>query len=127
MPKYVPVQRPDIRVIPYLDPAQPATIQLYTAQELAERRAQDRVLYARWLARQAAQAERDRRVRRLMLGFGAVLAAVLVGGVGLLIWLAYTTIISIGAGLLLVPLALLALAGLTFGGHRCVTIVQHWH
>jgi Flp pilus assembly protein TadB len=127
MPKYVPVQRPDIRVIPYVDPAQPAAMQLYTAQELAQRRAQDRVLYARWQLRQAEYAERDRKVRKFMLGFAAAFAAVAVVAVGLLVWLAYTAIVSIGAGLLLVPLALVALAGVAFGGHRCVTIVQHWH
>jgi hypothetical protein len=127
MAHYQPAPRPDTRVIPYVDPAQPATVQLYTAQDLAARRAQDRILYARWLARQAQFAEHDRKVRRLMFRISAVAAVVLAGGVGLLAWAAWQAIASIGAGLLLVPLALLALAGLVFGGHRCITIVEHRH
>jgi hypothetical protein len=127
MANYHPAPRPDTRIIPYVDPAQPATVQLYTPQELAARRAQDRILYARWLVRQARIAEHDRKVRRLMLRIGLGVAVVLVGGVGVLVWLIWQAIVSAGAALLLVPLALLALAGLVFGGHRCITIVEHRH
>lgn len=97
-----------------------------TPAEVAARRRTDQVLYARWVERQAEFAERDRRVRRFMLGFGAVLALVLVAGVAVLGWLAYRA----GGGMwlvLLVPLVVLALAGMGAGGRRCVTIVQHWH
>ncbi len=127
MAKPVPVRVPEPRIIHYVDPAQPANLQVFTVQELVERRAQDRVLYARWVARQAAIAERDRKTRKVMLGVAAGAGTVLLAGTGLLAWLAYQAILSAGAALLLVPLILLGLAGAAFGGHRCVTIVQHWH
>jgi hypothetical protein len=36
----------------------------------------------------------------------------------------YQAVTSLGTGLLVVPLVILALAGLLAGGHRCITIVQ---
>ena len=125
MAHYQPAPRPDTRVIPYVDPAQPATVQLYTAQDLAARRAQDRILYARWLARQAALAEHDRKVRKLLLRIAAAAAVMLVGGVGLLIWLIWQALLNVA--LMLVPLLILGAAGLLIGGHRCITIVEHRH
>jgi hypothetical protein len=128
MAKHVPVSRPDTRVIHYVDPAPgPQELWYYTPAQLAARRHRDRILYARWVMRQAEFAEQDRRVRRFMLGFGAVLAAAIVTGLVLLVVMVYQAITSLGVGLLVVPLVILALAGLTFGGHRCITIVQHWH
>ena len=124
----LPVQQPAPRIIHYIDPAMPAGgLAPMTERELAARRAQDRILVARWKARQAAIAERDRKVRRFWLGFGVVFglgALALVGGV---VWFVVHAAVSLGAGLLAIPLAILALAGLAVGGHRCVTIVQHMH
>jgi hypothetical protein len=40
---------------------------------------------------------------------------------GWLLW------VGIGLGVLAVPALALILAGLAVGGHRCITVVQHWH
>jgi hypothetical protein len=123
--QYTPVA-PATRVVHYLDPAMPAGgITPLTERELLRKRAEDRVLYARWVKRQAAIAERDRKVRRFWFGFGAVVGLAGLAALGVAVWFVMHAAATLG--LLAIPLALLALAGLAVGGHRCVTIVQHWH
>jgi len=95
--------------------------------ELAARRKREAEEYARWRARQDALAEHDRKVRRFLLGFGAAVGTGLVAGIGVAGWLVWHAFAAAGVGLIAVPLALLATAGLVVGGHRCVTVVQHWH
>jgi hypothetical protein len=48
-----------------------------------------------------------------------VLAALIVFG-----WLLWT---GIGLGVLALPVLALVVTALAVGGHRCVTVVQHWH
>ncbi|MFC0527238.1 hypothetical protein [Phytohabitans kaempferiae] len=121
---YLPAQ-PAPRVIHYADPGNPTSgLAPLSNRELAIKRQRDRVLYARWVARQAQIAERDRKVRRFWLGFGIVagltVVAVIAGAV--------VAVASLGLGLILaIPAVLLLLGGLAVGGHKCVTVVQHWH
>ena len=118
--------QPAPRVIHYIDPTMPATgMTVLTERELLARRERDRVLYARWVQRRAQLAERDRKVRRFWLGFGAVVGVAGLALVGWLVWFVFHAAASLG--LFAIPLALLALSGLVAGGHRCVTIVQHMH
>lgn len=120
---------PAPRVIHYVHPA-PATdtsLLLHGAAELATRRRQEQILYARWLARRAVQTERDRKVRRFWLGFGAVVGTAVVAGLVVLGWLAYHAIAAVGTGLLGIAAAVALVALLGFAGHRCVTVIQHWH
>lgn len=117
-------------VVYYVQPgAQTPT--LYDPAQLAEQRHRDAVLYARWVERQAAFRERDRRTRRLALRIAAVATAVLLGGGAVLGWLTYRAVTSaaadIGAVLAGAAITVLVLAALAAGGHRCVTIVKHWH
>jgi hypothetical protein len=132
MAKYLPVQAPAAapRVIHYPDPAAQGVLAYVTPRELAARRAEQRMLYARWAARQAAIAEHDRKVRRFLLGFGAVIALALLAGIGVAawwIWRAVTGITPDGLTAGLGLLGLLGLALLVVGGSRCITVVQHWH
>ena len=117
------------RVVHYVDPARRDTTEL-TALGLAERavrRAEQRELYADWRLRQAEIAEYDRKFRRFWLGFGAVIGTAVLAGAGFLGWLAWHAVTATALGLLAVPLVVLAAAGVVVGGHRCITIVQHWH
>lgn len=131
MAKHVPVPAATVaqppRVIHYPDPAAQGAVQLYTVEELEAKRDYDRLLYLRWLDRQAEFADRDRKVRRFWLGFGAIVALVVLATVCGLGWMIWHAAANAGAGLLAIPLALLALAGIAVGGHKCVTVVQHWH
>lgn len=99
--------------------------------EFVRRYPNDQVLYARWLARQAQIAEQDRKMRRSMAIFAAILGTVLLAIAGLFAWLCSQAIASVSnldADLLLGGLfVLLVLAGLIVGGHRCVTVIKHWH
>ncbi len=127
MAKHVPVQAPAPRVVHYVDPAARQELLHSTAAQLAARQREQRLLYARWEARQAAIAERDRKVRRFWLGFGAVVGTAVLAGLAVAGWLVYHAITTAGIGLLAVPLIVLAAAGVAVGGHRCITTVQHWH
>jgi hypothetical protein len=49
------------------------------------------------------------------------------GGCGVLGWLAYRALTATSLGLLAIPLALLAVFAVVAGGRRCITVVQHWH
>jgi hypothetical protein len=122
-PAVVPVPAPAVRVIHYTDPANQDLALYQSPAQIAARQRDYRVQYAKWALRQEALAERDRKVRRFWLGFGAVTGvAVLAVLVGLVCLIA-----SIGLGLLAVPLLFAAVAGVVVGGNRCITIVQHWH
>jgi hypothetical protein len=129
MSKHIQVQAPAPRVVHYVDPApaRTAEILLYSAAQLAQRRREEHLLYTRWVARQARYAEHDRKVRRFWLGFGSVVGGCLVAAVGAGGWLLYHAVTHTPLGLLAVPLLVLAGLGVAVGGHRCITVVQHWH
>jgi fatty acid desaturase len=126
MGKRLPVTRPPApHVLHYVNPSTPAEVAYpLSPAQLAARQRQQQLSYLRWKTRQEAIAARDRKARRFWLGFGAVTALVLLGGLVFAGWLLWT---GIGLGVLAVP-ALAAIVGvLAVGGHRCITIVQHWH
>lgn len=114
----------------YYFPVQSAAdLIVYTPAELAERRRQDAVLVARWKQRQAAIAERDRKTRRFLLGLGAVVGVGVLAGLAGLGWLAHRALAGLSAPEVIgaVAAVLIVLGFATVAGHRCVTIVQHWH
>ena len=126
MNRRLPATRPPApRVIHYVDPATPAELAypLHPAQ-LAARQRQQQAVYLRWKARQDAIAVRDRKVRRFWLGFGAVLGLAVLAALAVAGWLLWT---GIGLGVLAVPVLAGLVAALAVGGHRCITVVQHWH
>ncbi|GAA1879622.1 hypothetical protein [Asanoa iriomotensis] len=129
MAKQLPVQQPAaVRIIHYIDPATGGgDLQTLTERELIAKRQRDQIVYARWLQRRAVIAERDRKVRRFWLGFGIVFGLGALAVIGGVVWFLFNMTAALGLGLLSIPVAILALAGLAVGGHRCVTIVQHWH
>jgi hypothetical protein len=123
MAKRLPAMPVTTRVIYYPDPAPYRGELLHgTEAQLAAWRQEQHLLYVRWKARQAAIAEHDRRVRRFMLGLGATVGVGVVGGLVVAGWL-LAGLLG-GLGLLAIPFVV---AGLAVGGHRCVTVVQHWH
>ena len=129
MSKRLPATRPPAaRVVHYVDTASPAEVvyPLHPAQ-LAVQRRQQQAMYLRWKARQEQIAERDRKVRRFWLGFGLVLAVGLLAGIAFVAWLVWQALTAISLGALAVPVVILLIAALGVGGHRCVTVVQHWH
>ena len=140
MSRRVPVSRPPTpRVIHYVDPATPAapavlmnTHQLAIQQKrqaarYAQWKQRQQAMYLRWKARQEAIAERDRKVRRFWLGFGAVLALGLLAGLAVVAWLVWQALAAVSLGVLAVPALIVLVAVLGVGGHRCITVVQHWH
>ncbi len=128
MSKRLPTMRPPMtaaRVVHYVDPATTAELAYpLSPAQLAAKQQRDRVLYARWKARQLAIAERDRKVRRFWLGFGAVIGLAVLITLGVAGWLLWT---GLGLGILAIPLLIGGCAVLAVGGHKCVTVVQHWH
>ena len=129
--RHLPVQPiQPVRVVHYVDPAMQSDLQRYgllNPAEMVRQQQRNTELYLRWKARQAEIKERDTKLRRFWLSFGAVIAVAflaVVGGVGWLIW---TYLAAIDLGVFAIPAVLLLASGLLFGGHRCVTIVQHWH
>ena len=89
------------RVVHYVDPATPAELAYpLSPAQLAAKQQRDRALYARWKARQLAIAERDRKVRRFWLGFGAVIGLAVLLALGVAGWLLWT---GLGLGVLAVP------------------------
>jgi hypothetical protein len=126
MVKRLPATRPPApRVIHYVDPATPAelTYPMHPGQ-LAARQRREQALYATWKARQEALAARDRKVRRFWLGFGAVTGVAALAALVAASWLLWT---GIGLGILALPVLAAIVAALAVGGHRCITVVQHWH
>jgi len=118
---------PAPRIVHYPDPAGPRRLVAYPARELAARRREHDLLYARWAERQAVIAEHDRRARRFLLGLGAVVGTAFLAVVAVVGWIVWHAIANVGLGALAVPVVILGLAGLVVGGHRCITVVQHWH
>jgi hypothetical protein len=108
----------------YTNPAQQDML-LLTVAEVQARRRQDQLLYARWTQRQAVYAERDRKVRRFWLGFGASVGVAVVVALVVAGWLLYTA--AGGAWVLLALLGVPALGVVVPVGHRCITTIQHWH
>lgn len=128
--KRLPAQRP--RVVHYPDPTRSQALYPYLspvqqAAYLARREREYRLAYAEWRVRQSEYAASDRKVRRFWLGFGAVVATAVLSGVGLLVWAVFHAFTAIGLGLFALPFVVLALTGVVVGGHRCVTVIQHWH
>src|SRR5438046_3170636 len=101
---------PAPRVVHYPDPATRHDLAYLTPAELAARRREQQLMYARWLVRQAAIAEHDRKVRRFWLGFGATVAVVVLVGLAVAGWLVYRAVTGAGLGLLAVPAVVLAVA-----------------
>jgi uncharacterized membrane protein YdbT with pleckstrin-like domain len=126
MTRRLPVTRPPApRVIHYVDPATPAEMAYpWNPAELAVRQQRDAVLVARWKKRQEALAKRDRKVRQFWLGFGAVFALILLAALIVLGWLLWAVL---GLGVLALPVVALTCCAVAVGGHKCVTVVQHWH
>src|SRR4051794_14798260 len=86
------------RVITYIQPEPVPTHYLYSRAELAARRAEQQALYARWVERQLAIAERDRKVRRFLLGFGAVVGTGVLTGLGVVGWIVYHALTGVSSG-----------------------------
>jgi fatty acid desaturase len=128
MSKRLPTMRPPTRVLHYVDPATSAELAYpLNPAQLAAKQRQQHVAYLRWKARQEAIAERDRKARRFWFGFGAILALALLAGLAVGAWLVWQFFAAISLGVLAVPAVILLVAVLGVGGHRCVTVVQHWH
>lgn len=123
------------RVVYYPDPTTDPYTDLirYTPTQLAARHCRDRQLYAAWVTRQAAIAQRDRRNRRILLAVLGGLALAVVAGLALAGWFAYHTVTAAtattpaGGWLIGVALGLLLLAGLAGVGHKCITVIEHRH
>jgi fatty acid desaturase len=116
------------QVIHYVDPSSPAELAypMHPGQ-LAARQRKQQAMYLRWKARQEAIAERDRKLRRFWLGFGTVIALATLTGLALAGWWIWQGLAAVSLGVLAVPVVILLVAALGVGGHRCVTVVQHWH
>ena len=116
-----------VRVVHYVDPAMQSDLQRYgllNPAEIVRQQQRNTELYLRWKTRQADIRERDTKFRRVFLGLGAVIGVAFLAAVLLAGWLLWTVV---GLGVLAVPLVL-GLGGIAaFGGHRCITIVQHMH
>jgi sterol desaturase/sphingolipid hydroxylase (fatty acid hydroxylase superfamily) len=110
-------------VVHYVDPTSQQMLYLTPAQ-LAARQRQDALLYARWRQRRKVQRERDRKLRRFWLGFGATVGLAFLTAMLFVGWLIWTVV---GLGVLAVPLVIGLSVVLAAGGHRCITIVQHMH
>jgi len=129
MDRRLPATRPPVaRIIHYVNTATPAELAypMHPA-ELAAQQRREQVAYLRWKQRQEVIATRDRKVRRFWLGFGAIVAVALLTGLAVAAWLIWQALAAISLGVLAVPVVLLLAAVLGVGGHRCVTVVQHWH
>jgi uncharacterized membrane protein YdbT with pleckstrin-like domain len=126
MAKRLPtVRRPAARVVQYVDPATPAELAFpLSPAQLAARQRRQIAQYVQWKAQQEAIAARDRKVRRFWLGFGAVIGLAVLAAVVAAGWLLWA---GVGLGILAVPALALLVAALAVGGHRCITVVQHWH
>jgi hypothetical protein len=118
------------RVVYYTDPAPHADLVYYNPRQLAARRRAEAEQYARWEARQLAIAERDRKVRRFMLGFGAVVGTGFLAGLGVVGWMVWHALAGLSATVGLAAFGVAAVLGagaLVVGGHKCITVVKHWH
>ncbi|MEV4275854.1 hypothetical protein [Actinoplanes xinjiangensis] len=120
----LPVPQQTAQVVYLPDPAMQADLEQLNASQLQTRRAQQRALYEIWQKRQARIAAHDLKVRRFWLGFGSVFALALLLLAVFVGWWLWT---AVGLGVLAIPLLFLATTVTAVGGHRCITIVQHWH
>lgn len=120
---YYPV--PDPGTVAPIAPADLAEYRRHVA-ELAARRRTDRILAARWRQRQTEIAARDRRNRRRMAVVVVPLTVGVLGGLGTAGWLLWHALAGVNLLAVLV-LAALGLAAVGKVGHRCITVVQHWH
>src|SRR4051794_4929004 len=128
MAKSVPAPRRMTRPVQYIDAVpRVGEVTLVTRAELAARRRREAAQYNRWYPRQLEIAERDRKVRRFLLGGGPAGGAGLLAGIGVAGWIVWYALAGVGVGLLAVPVAALVAGGLVVGGHRCITVIQHWH
>ena len=120
--------RPVVHYQPTPAPLTPADLVGYQryAAEVAARRQQDRVLYLRWKQRQAAIAEHDRRARAFLLALATTVGVGVLAALALTVWLLWHAITGID-WILALPLAVIGLGVLGGAGHRCITVVQHWH
>jgi hypothetical protein len=117
------------RVVHYIDPTPRADLVMYSRRQLAARRREQAAMYNRWLQRQHAIAEHDRKIRRFLIGFGAAAGIGLLAILAVAGWLVYRAIAHVDAGTWHAGLGLTVLAVLAtlVGGSGCVTIVKHWH
>lgn len=119
-----PVPAP--RVVHYVDPSTPADLAYpINPAQLAAKRQRDRIVYARWKARQQVIAERERKFRRFWVGFGAVIALGVLAGLTLLGWLLWQALAALSLGALALPLVVVLAVGTAIGGHHCVTTITH--
>jgi hypothetical protein len=118
-----------VRGVQYVErPLPPGALLVYDPRELARQRHEREVAYARWLKRREEIAAADRKTRRFFLGFGAVVGLAVLAVLAGLGWYAYHALSgTAGIGLLALPLAAVVLVGAAGVGHRCITVIQHWH
>lgn len=121
---YYPVPDPTAAVAP-VAPTDVAEYRRHVA-EIAERRQRDRILYARWKQRRAELAARDRRNRRILLGIAVPVVVGMLAALGAAGWMLWHALTGV-SGPAVILLALFGLVALGGVGHRCVTVVQHWH
>ena len=122
--RYYPIPGPTADLAP-IAPTDMAEYRRHVA-EIAERRERDQILYTRWKQRRAETAARDRRNRRILLGVAIPLTVGALGALGAAGWLLWHAMTGVNplAVIVLVLFGLVALGGV---GHRCITVVQHWH
>lgn len=123
--------RPVVHYYPL--PEQPAELVYPTAAEVAEQRRRmvaqrrrDAAHLDRWKQRRTEIAQRDHRARQFLLGLGAVVGTGLLAGVAAVVWVIWHALADVD-WIVVLPLAAFVLVALGVGGHRCITIVQHWH
>ena len=100
---------------------------LRTAAEVREWRANNARLLARHTERRKTIKKQDRRNGLLLVGFGGVFALVLLTALIWVGWIAWQFLSTLGLGALAFPILILAAFASVVGGHRCITVVQHWH
>src|SRR3954447_22448587 len=108
MAKQLPAPRRMSRPVQYIDAVpRVGEVTLVTRAELAARRRREAEQYLRWRLRQEELAERDRKVRRFLLGVGLAVGTGLLAAVGVAGWIVWHAFATAGVGLLAVPLVLL--------------------
>ncbi|WP_238018639.1 hypothetical protein KZZ52_49965 [Dactylosporangium sp. AC04546] len=129
-----PARTPDLSVALYEKAAQLRSAELVrvaTNVVLAEQQraaAARHADYVRWLDRQAEFERRDRKVRAVLLGAGATVVLVAVGGAWWLYQAVSGAVTGAAVGTVLgVAAVVVAGAGVVAGGRKCITVVQHWH
>jgi fatty acid desaturase len=116
--------RPTVHYYPL--PEEHTELALRSAAEVAAKRRRDAARYQSWRRRQAEIAEQDRRTRHFLLGLGAVVGTGVLIGAAVAVWAIWRALAGV-EWIVVLPLAAFALIVLGSVGHRCITIVQHWH